>query len=233
MSLFQKPYEETNNIRVISEQHVACIFALDNSNSMLKHDAIGKLNEGLRLFKEQTLNNPALDEYTRACIDVAIVTFGSDVKIVQDFHPVEEMLTPTLIANGTTPMGAAINTALDMITDQKNRYKELGTPYFRPWLFCITDGYPTDSYIDAAKRLKEMEAAGSVIGYCVGVGDYDRNTMSKIFNRIFELDNLNFPALFDFLSNSLPALRNSNPNGTISISVEADKDLRVINMPVC
>lgn len=232
MSLFQKPYEKSIP-RVISEMHIALVLLLDVSGSMSINDAIAKLNEGIKLFKEQTMNNPDLDEFALACIDVAIVTFGSHVNVLQDFLPIEEMIIPTLTAEGSTPMGAAINTALDMITDQKNRYKELGTPYYRPWIFCITDGKPNDSYLEAAQRLKDAEANGGVISYCVGVENYDRETMSKIFSRLFELENQNFPALFEFLSDSIGKLKNSDPNSVKKVSVKADKDLRVISMPVC
>ena len=129
-------------------------------------------------------------------------------------------------------MGAAIDKALDMIAEQKAKYNQYGTPYSRPWIFCITDGGPNDSYATAAQRLKEMEDATKVLGYCVGVANFDRHTMASIFNpeRIFELDNLNFPALFKFVSSSLATVRNSDPNGGRSVAVEAPGDLHTINV---
>ena len=219
-------------IEWITERHVACVFLLDTSGSMTSNDAIGKLNEGLRVFKEQTINDSSFDEHTKACIDVALVSFGPDVKIQQDFTPVSNMIPPTLTAYGGTPMGAAIDKALDMITERKAQYNELGTPYYRPWIFCITDGGPNDSYEMAAQRLKEMEAATKVLGYCVGVANFDRRTMTSIFNteRIFELENLNFPALFKFVSSSLATVRNSDPNGGRSVAVPAPSDLHTLNM---
>ena len=222
----------TGGIQWITERHVACVFLLDTSGSMTSNDAIGKLNAGLRTFKEQTVNDSSFDEHTKACIDVALVSFGPDVKVQQEFTAVSEMVPPTLTANGGTPMGAAIDKALDMIAEQKAKYNELGTPYYRPWIFCITDGGPNDSYAAAAQRLKEMEDATKVLGYCVGVANFDRHTMASIFNteRIFELDNLNFPALFKFVSSSLATVRNSDPNGGRAVAVEAPSDLHTINI---
>ena len=174
----------------------------------------------------------SFDEHTKACIDVALVSFGPDVQVQQGFTAVSEMIPPTLTANGGTPMGAAIDKALDMIAEQKAKYNQYGTPYYRPWIFCITDGGPNDSYATAAQRLKEMEDATKVLGYCVGVANFDRHTMASIFNpeRIFELDNLNFPALFKFVSSSLATVRNSDPNGGRSVAVEAPGDLHTINV---
>jgi uncharacterized protein YegL len=222
----------TGGVRWITERHVACVFLLDTSGSMRKNDAIGKLNDGLKVFKKQTVEDATFDEHTKACIDVALVTFGSGVRVQQDFVAVSEMIPPTLTASGDTPMGAAINVALDMITAQKEKYNSLGTPYYRPWVFCITDGQPNDSYEAAAQRLQQMEADTKVLGYCVGVEEFDRKTVASIFNpeRIFELDNLNFPALFKFVSSSLTTVRNSDPSGGRSVEVEAPKDLHTLRI---
>lgn len=222
----------TDNLDWITEIHVACVFILDTSGSMRQDDAIGRLNEGLKTFKEQTITDSTFDEHTKACIDVAIVSFGPNITVHQNFTPVSKMVPPTLTASGGTPMGAAINKALDMITEQKAKYNKYGTPYYRPWVFCITDGGPNDNYASAAQRLKEMEDTKKVLGYCVGVENFDRQTMLTIFNkdRIFELENLNFPALFKFVSSSLSTVRNSDPSGGRSVAVEAPKDLHTISI---
>ena len=196
------------DLELISERHVACVFLLDTSGSMNKDGAIDKLAAGIRAFREQTMNNQKTDEVTRACIDIACVTYGGDVCEIQPFTTVDKMIVPTLVASGGTPMGEAINKGLDMITAQKAKYNEYGTPYFRPWLFNITDGGPTDDYSGATIRLKKMEAEKKVLGYCVGVENFNRNAMATIFEpeRLFELKNLNFPSLFQFVSSSLLAI---------------------------
>lgn len=50
----------TGGIQWITERHVACVFLLDTSGSMVANDAIGKLNAGLRTFKEQTISDSSL-----------------------------------------------------------------------------------------------------------------------------------------------------------------------------
>jgi hypothetical protein len=121
------------------------------------------------------------------------------------FVPVKSLNPPRLSANGMTPMGEAMNWAFDLITLQKTRYNEYGTPYFRPWVFCVTDGEPNDDYQSAAARLKQLEKDSKVLGYCVGVENFKRDVMATIFDsaRIFELKNLDFPGLFKYFSNTL------------------------------
>ena len=254
MAIFQKPFGSTQpkqddigtgGLEYISERHVACVFLLDTSGSMSVNDAIGKLNEGLRVFKTQTMNDTTFDEHTKACIDVALISFGPDVVLhttdgqmihrgqqfdmKSAFVPVSSMNPPLLSANGGTPMGEAIDWALDIIGQQKARYNEYGTPYYRPWVFCITDGEPNDSYQTTAQRLRQMENDKKVLGYCVGVESFNKNIMASIFNieRIFELRNLDFPGLFKFVSSSLTTVRNSDPSGGNQVEVASPDTLKI------
>ena len=211
-------------VKYATEKHVACVFCLDISGSMEHNDAIGQLNEGLKMFKQQTLSS--LDTHAKACIDVAIVTFNDNVDMIQNFAPVEDMIVPTLTASGRTAMGGALEMAMDMITQQKERYNYAGTPYFRPWIFCITDGGPNDEYLDAAERLRWMEENKKVVAYCVGVEGFRADIMKDIFKpqNIYGLRNCDFTGLFKFVSSSLDALRNSTAE-TGSLNVEVPETM--------
>lgn len=247
--MLQQPFrdqEETGigGIEFITEQHVACVLLLDTSSSMSHNNAIDKLNKGLQVFKEQTLASTH-SEITKSCIDVALISFGSDVVLhtvnsekirrgqqfdmAAAFVPVSSMNTPVLEAEGLTPMGAAIDWALDIIEIQKERYNALGTPYYRPWIFCITDGAPNDDYASAAQRLKQYEKNKKVLGYCVGVDNYNRDTMATIFDseRLYELSKQDFTGLFKFLSNSLTTIRDSDPNAGNQVDVTAPNTLKM------
>lgn len=227
-SFFKSDLMPSNGLEYISERHVACVFLLDTSGSMAG-DPIKSLNEGLLSFKQHLTEDAVFDTHTKACIDVAIISFNDTATVEMGFVPASRMEAPRLTAEGLTAFGAALNLGLDMITEQKARYNEQGTPYYRPWVFCITDGYPTDDYGAAARRLKEMEEQKKVLGYCVGVGGYDKETMLQVFNksRVFELGELDFAGLFQFVSSSLAAARNSGSVGGGTVEVAAPKTLNI------
>lgn len=207
-------------VKYSTEKHVACVFLLDTSGSMMQGGAIDQLNAGLRAFKEQTMNS--MDSRAKACIDVAIVSFNNTVTVVQDFTPVEDMDPRPLQAFGQTHMGAALEEGMDLITKQKKRYGSAGTPYFRPWIFCITDGAPNDDYRDAAERLKWMEENKKVVAYCVGVDNFNPEIMRQIFRpeNIFGLRDCDFTGLFKFVSSSLAAVRaSSDESSALNVQV--------------
>ncbi len=189
-------------VEVPTEMHIACVLLLDTSGSM-NGDSIDSLNEGVKAFKNQIINDPTLDPTTKKCIDIAIITFGPDVVVQQGFKPVEQMVVDEFTADGGTPMGEALEKAMELIEGQKQLYKSKNVDYYRPWIFCITDGGPNDDYRDAATKLKDMESRKKVLSYCIGVPGFDVNCMKSIYSEVYQIKSVDFPKVFKFLSTSL------------------------------
>lgn len=193
------------NISAVNEHHVACVLLLDTSGSMSNNGAINKLNEGVRKFKEQTM----LDEIAQKCVDIAIVEFNTDAHIVQDFIPLAELEVPVLKAGGSTSLGKGLEYAMELVEKRKARYKEIGVPYYRSWIFIISDGEPTDDYTPAAVKAREMAEKNKFVCWAVGVPGYSKKALQKVTDRLFELTDINFPTIFEWLSNSLVKVSNS------------------------
>ena len=100
-------------------------------------------------------------------------------------------------------MGQAINTALDLVRSRKETYRSNGVAYYRPWVFMITDGAPTDEWQSAARRVTEDEGKNGLSFFAVGVAGANMGTLSQIAVRqpLF-LDGLKFVELFVWLSQS-------------------------------
>jgi uncharacterized protein YegL len=197
------------------EQRCPCVLLLDISGSMAGAP-IAQLNTGLQDFRDSIQKN----ELAAMRVEVALVTFGGAVEVKQDFITVDQFFPPNLSANGGTPMGAAINTALDRLEERKQVYKSAGISYFRPWVFLITDGEPTDEWHAAATRIQAMEDRKGVTFFVVGVDKAKMETLAQIApkNRPpAKLNGLDFSAMFLWLSSSLGKVSDSKIGDQVAL----------------
>ena len=140
---------ETNDFASNPEPRCPCVLLLDVSGSMGGRP-LEELNAGLATFRDE-LSSDAL---AMKRVEVAIVTFGP-VKVEMPFTTASSFYPPALQSQGDTPTGAAITQALTLVEDRKRDYKSNGISYYRPWVFLITDGQPTDAWHAAAAAIRE------------------------------------------------------------------------------
>lgn len=207
----QVPFDATEFVDN-PEPRCPCLLLLDTSTSM-RGERMRQLNEGLQTFRQQ-LN---ADSLAAKRVEVGIVTFGP-VQIQSEFTSAEHWVPPHLDANGATPMGEAIVAGLDLVDQRKQVYREQGISYYRPWLFLITDGGPTDRWDEAATRVKAAESAKAGSFFAVGVEGADMDTLAKIAVREpLQLNGLDFGSLFTWLSNSMAAVSHSQVNDEVPL----------------
>lgn len=182
------------------ENRCPVILLLDTSTSMVG-DPVKELMRGVRVFKEEVHR----DTKASLSVEVAVVSFGP-VKLLQDFVTIDTFSPPSLEAEGFTPMGEAIDFSLDLLESRKKTYKENGIQYYRPWIFMITDGAPTDDWQMAAQRLQVGEEEGKYSFFSVAVEGADVQKLKQISppNRPpVKLNGLDFQELFLWLSSSM------------------------------
>ncbi|MCS6776764.1 MAG: VWA domain-containing protein [Chloroherpetonaceae bacterium] len=211
------PLEEAIEFAENPEPRCPCVLLLDISGSM--HGApIEALNEGLRTFRDNLCRDPLASRR----VEVAIVTFNSEVRVEQDFVTVDRFEPPTLKAQGMTHMGAAIHKALDLVQARKAQYRASGIAYYRPWVFLITDGAPQGEpegvVEDAARRIAEDEANKHVAFFAVGVENADMEKLATISTRApVRLKGLNFVEMFVWLSASMQRVSQSQVGDQVAL----------------
>ncbi|NEN91244.1 MAG: VWA domain-containing protein [Okeania sp. SIO3H1] len=199
------------------EPRCPCVLLLDTSASMTG-TPIQALNEGLETFRDNLIT----DDLAKKRVEVAIISFDNQIKIVQDFITADQFENPVLTAQGQTYMGTAINKALDMIAARKLEYRNNGITYYRPWIFLITDGEPqgeSEKVVkEAAERIREEEDNKHVAFFAVGVEGANMDKLGEIVLRTpLKLRGLDFREMFIWLSASMQQVSHSKVDEQVAL----------------
>jgi uncharacterized protein YegL len=199
------------------EPRCPCVLLLDTSGSM-RGEPITALTQGLKSFKEDLVKDPLASRR----VELAVVTFDNEVKVLQDFVTIDQFNPPELAAQGQTFMGSAIHKALDLIQARKTKYRTNGVAYYRPWVFMITDGEPQgepDTVVQqASQRLKSDEANKRVAFFAVGVENANMTKLAELVVRTpVKLIGLNFVEMFVWLSRSMEKVAQSKTDEQVAL----------------
>jgi uncharacterized protein YegL len=193
---------------------MALVFLLDTSGSMgwpENDPPIRHLNDGLNRFKTEVSEN----KQTRDILDVAIVEFNSNFRVVQDFVPVEYMESINLVATGGTTISPAIREVLKMVDDRSRFYRRSGSEPYKPWVLLISDGQPSDDITAVAQEIKAMEDAGKVSFRSLSVGENDSETLQALHQlsgqKVMKMKGTNFSSFFDWVNKSMRSVSQSSP----------------------
>lgn len=197
------------------EPRCPCVLVLDVSGSMAGAP-VAALNGGLQTFQTELQG----DSLAAQRVEVAVVTFGGRVQTVCEFQSAQNFQPPTLVVGGETPMGEAIRRGVDLVTQRKKDYKQAGLHYFRPWVFLITDGAPSDEWQSAADLIRRGEAEKSFAFFSVGVEGANFDLLRQLTVRApLKLDGLKFGPLFVWLSQSMRSISQSNPGEEAKVAL--------------
>jgi uncharacterized protein YegL len=206
----------TNDFANNPEPRCPCILLLDTSGSM-NGEPINQLNLGVSTFKDAIM----ADSLASKRVETAVVLFGNgNVHVASDFSTVDMFNPPTITAGGDTPMGAGILQGIELLKQRKEQYKSNGISFFRPWIFLITDGAPTDEWQHAAAQVKQGEDSHAFVFFVVGVegANFEILKQISVAREPLKLTGLRFQALFAWLSQSLKSVSRSSPGDSVPLA---------------
>jgi uncharacterized protein YegL len=167
---------------------------LDTSASMFG-PAIQAVQQGVQLIHRELMDNPHAIE----TVYLSVITFDSTARQTVPLSSVESFTPPTLKAEGNTSLGAAI-TLLNECLDRELRLNTEGRKGdYRPLVFMLTDGAPTDEWKEPVKKLKARNThkVGSLVA--VGCGPSANVTLLKeITGEVLKMSDMSPEALRQF-----------------------------------
>jgi uncharacterized protein YegL len=209
-----------NNVKVVSTALSPVQKILHDPIATRRVRPIDELSAGLMAFRTALLT----DGLAVKRVELSLMTFGP-VKRITEFQPPDLFNPPTLGAEGDTPMGAAIEKAIEIVNDRKAAYRQNGISYYRPWIFLISDGEPTDRWERAAELVRRGEESKAFAFFAVGVEGANFDLLGNISVRQpLKLTGLRFREMFMWLSSSLAYISRSSPGDEIELKNPVSPD---------
>ena len=220
--LFDNP--EARSLLANRQRRTPCVLLLDRSYSM-EGEKIRRLNAGFEVFRQDIQRNPVASQ----SVDLCVISFGP-VKLERDFAALSENETMQLKASGATPLRQALELAMLKVTERKQSYQQHGISYYRPWIFLLTDGEPTDDAGHGSDGYKALlpplelaarEQKFTLFTVGVNVSQHGRAVLDELSRpfkgRCLDLDNLKFEEMFLWLSASLSRVSQSAPGDLVQL----------------
>ena len=195
-----------------SSRKVPICLVLDCSGSMRFPDGtrlpkIDELNLNIDAFLEYVRNDP---KASKIC-DLCIITMGDAVRVISRYTTVDRIHFGHFSAGGGTPLGTAMATAVDLLTERRQFYRDNDIEHYKPILMVMTDGDPTDDITEISQRVSTMVANKEIKIFPVGVGlSFNQNTLAQ-FSPLLRPKLIRNSEAFDKLFKLLSA-SSSNPN---------------------
>lgn len=164
---------------------------LDCSGSM-SGEPIEAVRQGVRALVSDLRGDPQALETAF----LSVITFDSGARQVSPLTELMVFQEPNLDASGSTALGEALK-LLEQAVDKEVR-KSTATQKgdWRPLVFLMTDGQPTDSWQQPADSVKAKKL-GNVIACAAGPGA-DAGPLKRITEVVVKLDNLQPDTLKQF-----------------------------------
>jgi uncharacterized protein YegL len=169
------------------------VLVLDRSRSMLRDGRGERLNEALNRWLQEL----RADRVLNTSVDLAVVTFGGEGEVdvlslgagaPGGFMPVRDTDdVPPLRAAGSTPLGAAIDLAIELSSSHVAALRSAQRDVYRPNVWIVTDGeptnldgYPTDDWHGAVARLRAAEASGRLLVFAIGLPGANHTVLGEV-----------------------------------------------------
>jgi uncharacterized protein YegL len=182
---------------------------------------IKEMKKGVSYLLRELKKNP----YALETLYMSIITFAAKANTLIPLTELTKIKPPSLSVRPGTSLGEALNLAAKSISRDvvKNTPETKGD--FKPLIFIMTDGYPTDNWKKPLAKLHDTETPVDII--CVGCGeDADFSVLTKISDTCIHLATLSEENLYKFF------VWMSNSVGVHSKELNANKPVSLIKTPL-
>ena len=171
---------------------------LDTSGSM-SGEPIEQVKNGVQMLVAALRQDP----YALETAWLSVITFSSSADVAVPLTELTAFQPPNVSASGGTSLGDALAKVADCASKDLVKTTASTKGDWRPMVFLMTDGAPTDDWQKGLARFKQ-EKWGVIVGCCVDNGD--ESVLKQITESVVKLntsDSASIKAFFKWISSSV------------------------------
>lgn len=172
---------------------------LDTSGSMY-----GEPIEAVKNGVQTLISTLRSDPYALETAYISIITFNTSAQQVSPLTELAAFQQPNIDASGCTALGGALELLSQKIDSEITKTTAEVKGDWRPLVFIMTDGEPTDSITKGLEEFKKRKC-GMVVACAAGQGA-NTNTLKQITENVVQLDtadSVTIKAFFKWVSASI------------------------------
>lgn len=172
---------------------------LDTSGSM-SGDPIEAVKNGVQVL----ISTLRQDPYALETAYLSVITFDATARQVVPLTELATFQTPLIAATGTTAMGEALSLLAERIEAEVGKSTADTKGDWKPLVFMMTDGSPTDDWKLGLERLRKVRTG--LIVACAAGQSADTTVLKQITEVVVQLDTADsntIKAFFKWVSASI------------------------------
>lgn len=168
---------------------------LDCSGSMMG-EPIEAVRQGVKALLSELRGDPQALETAY----LSVITFDSSARQVTPLTELMQFTEPELNASGATALGGALELLIDCINNEVRKSTETQKGDWRPLVFILTDGAPTDieAFNRALPNLKAAKAANIIA--CAAGSNADTTYLKQITESVLMMNTLSAGDMAQFFA---------------------------------
>ncbi len=164
---------------------------LDCSGSM-SGEPIQAVKDGVQLLASTLRQDP----YALETASISVITFDTDARQLVPLTDVISFQAPDIRAQGVTSLGKALQLTAEKISSEVVKTTPDRRGDWKPLIFLMTDGMPTDEWRLGLELLKKSKP-GMIIA-CAAGHDVDLNMLKEISEVVVQLNTADAAAIKKF-----------------------------------